>query len=167
MRAPRALWHDLDAVEQLVHTKALSTLDLSGYSAIFFAGGHGTMWDFPTEPSVSDAVRLFFESDRPVGAVCHGPAALVNVTLSDGSHLLKGRKVNGFTNEEEEAVKLTEVMPFLLETRMKEAGGNFTESPLWQPHVVVDGVLVTAQNPASATEAAEAIIQLLNTSGKK
>lgn len=157
----RKLWEDLEMVQSLVHTKALPSLDLSRYAAIFFAGGHGTMWDFPTDPSVSKAVRVFFESDRPVAAVCHGPAALVNVTLSDGTHLLKGRQVNGFTNEEEEAVELTDVMPFLLETRMKEAGAEFSESPPFEAHVAVDGLLVTGQNPASATRTAEKVVEAI------
>jgi len=158
----KKLWHDLKVVENLVHTQALPSIDLSKYSAIFFAGGHGTMWDFPDDESVIAAVRNFVESDRPVGAVCHGPAALVNVTLSDGTHLLEGRRVNGFTNEEEEAVNLTEEMPFLLETKMREAGGKFTESDLWQPHVAVGGVVVTGQNPASASKAAETIVEMLD-----
>jgi putative intracellular protease/amidase len=158
----RTFWHTLDAVQGLVHTRPLDALDLSSYVAIFFAGGHGTVWDFPDSESIQKAIVTFFESGRPVGAVCHGPAALVNVQLSDGTHLLKGRKVNGFTDEEEVKVGLAEVVPFLLETRMREAGGEFVESPPFQAHVAVDGNLVTAQNPASATAAAEAVVDLLD-----
>ena len=157
----KELWHDLAAVENLVHTKSLSALDRDDYAAVFFAGGHGTMYDFPDSPEIQAIVRSFIESEKPVGAVCHGPAALVNVTLSDGTHLLKDRSVNGFTNEEESGVGLTEVMPFLLESAMKEAGGNFRKSAPFEAHVAVDGPLVTGQNPASATNAAEAIVRLL------
>jgi putative intracellular protease/amidase len=157
----RALWHDLNAVESLVHTRALGDLDWNDYAAIFFAGGHGTMWDFPDHPDVLDSIRTFYESDRPVGSVCHGPAALVNVRLSDGTYLVAGKRVNGFTNEEEEAVQLSDVVPFLLETKLRERGARFTESAVWQEHVAVDGMLVTGQNPASATETAEALIELL------
>jgi len=157
----RKLWHDLEAVQNLVHTQDLEKLDLDRFKAIFFAGGHGTMWDFPDSEAVQSTVARFYESDRPVGAVCHGPAALVNVRLSDETHLLKGKQVNGFTNEEESAVELTDTVPFLLETRMKEAGGEFTKSANFQQHVAVDGHLITAQNPASATAAAEAVVELL------
>jgi len=155
------LWQDLDAVQRLVHTRDLGDLDLSSYSAVFFAGGHGTMWDFPEDADVAGAVRTFIESGRPVGAVCHGPAALVNVTLSSGEPLLKGRKVNAFTDEEEARVDLVEEMPFLLESRMRDLGAHFTESAPFQKHVAVDGLLVTGQNPASATATAEAVIKLL------
>lgn len=157
----KALWHDLQTVEALVHTKALAGLDLSEYAAIFFAGGHGTMWDFPDSPAVQKAIASFFESDRPVAAVCHGPAALVNVTLSNGKPLLEGRTANGFTDEEEARVNLTEVVPFLLESRMRELGANFTESAPFQSHVAVDGFLITGQNPASATATAEAVVKAI------
>ena len=157
----KALWHDLDAVQRLVNTKALDNLNLSKYAAIFFAGGHGTMWDFPDSPAVQDAVVEFHESGRPVGAVCHGPAALVNVTLSDGTPLLQGRTANAFTDEEEDRVDLSDVVPFLLESRMRALGAEFTESPLFQKHVAVDGLLITGQNPASATAAAEAVVKAI------
>lgn len=161
----KAFWHDLDAVQSLVHTKALGDLDLEAFEAIFFAGGHGTMFDFPDSSVVQAAVATLYESGRPVGAVCHGPAALVNVKLSDGSYLVDGRQVNGFTDEEEAAVELVEAMPFLLEARLRERGGDFSESPNFQKHVAVDGMLVTGQNPASAEAAAKAVVELI-TSGK-
>ena len=157
----KELWMDLETVQKLVHTQALGDLNLADYAAIFFAGGHGTMWDFPTSEAVADSIRTFVETDRPVGAVCHGPAALVNVTLSNGTHLLEGKTVNAFTIEEEEIIKLNEAMPFLLETRMCEAGATFSAAEPWQAHVAVDGLLVTGQNPASATQAAEAIVTIL------
>jgi putative intracellular protease/amidase len=157
----KALWHNLKAVEALVHTRALGELDLSDYAAVFFAGGHGTMWDFPDSPAVQKAVATFIESDRPVAAVCHGPAALVNVTLSNGKPLLEGRTVNGFTDEEEAKVNLTDVVPFLLESRMRAAGATFTEAAPFQQHVAVDGFLITGQNPASATATAEAVVKAI------
>lgn len=157
----RELWHDLEAVQGLVHTKDLGELDLGEYAAVWFAGGHGTMYDFPDSAAVKEAVKSFYTTGRPVGAVCHGPAALVGVELSDGKPLVAGKRVNGFTDEEEAAVELTEAMPFLLESRLRELGGAFTESGNFQQHVAVDGHLVTGQNPASATAAAEALVELL------
>lgn len=157
----RKLWHDLEAVQGLVHTKDLEELHLEEYAAIWFAGGHGTMYDFPDSAAVKEAVKSFYTTGRPVGAVCHGPAALVEVELSDGEPLVAGKRVNGFTDEEEAAVELTEAMPFLLETRLRELGGAFTESGNFKKHVAVDGHLVTGQNPASATAAAEALVKLL------
>ena len=131
------------------------------YEAIFFAGGHGTMWDFPDDQSLSQLTAAIYEDGGVVAAVCHGPAALVNVELSNGQHLLEGKTVAAFTNEEEEAVGLTGVMPFLLETTLIEQGAEHTEAENFQPHVVVSGRLVTGQNPASATGVAEEVVTLL------
>ena len=132
-----------------------------GYAAIFFAGGHGTMWDFPDDARLQRLTATIYEKGGVVGAVCHGPAALVNVKLSDGSYLVAGRTVAGFTNEEEEAVGLTKVVPFLLESRMIERGATITKAANFQAHSVADARVVTGQNPASATGVAEKIVGLL------
>lgn len=131
------------------------------YQAIFFAGGHGVMWDLPNNQPLMQLTAAMYERGAIVGAVCHGPAALVNVKLSDGQYLVAGKSVAAFTNEEEEAVELTQVMPFLLESKLIERGANHTEAENFQPHVVVSDHLVTGQNPASATGVAEKIVELL------
>ncbi|KAK3487597.1 class I glutamine amidotransferase-like protein [Neurospora hispaniola] len=140
---------------------------IAPYSAIFFPGGHGPMYDLATSSESQQLIREFWDAGKTVAAVCHGPAALVNVKLSDGSHLLKGRKVTGFTNDEEDQVGLTKVMPFLLEDKLKEAVGTEgafekAEQP-WAEKVVVDagGRLITGQNPASAKGVGEAIVKFI------
>ena len=157
----KQFWYTLEAVQGLATTLPLDTVGTENYVAIFFAGGHGTMWDFPDNEALQDVVASIYESGGGVGAVCHGPAALVNVQLSDGSYLVSGRQIAGFTNEEEEAVGLTDTMPFLLETRLKERGAQFTQGPNFQEKVVADGRLVTGQNPASASEAASQLVKAI------
>ncbi len=146
---------------KISNTLRLDRVDLSQYQAILFAGGHGTMWDFRETLAVQRAIREVYERNGIVAAVCHGPAALVDVKLSKGEYLIAGKQVTGFTNEEENAVGLTNVMPFLLEDALTSRGATFSEAPLWQPKVVVDGRLVTGQNPASAEGVGEAIAELL------
>jgi len=153
---------DPTALAALEDTETLGDLGLDGYVAVFFPGGHGTMFDLPTSETVQRAVAHFLEKDEPAAFVCHGPAALVGVTLSDGSAAVKGRKVTGFTDAEEKAVELDGKMPFLLETRLRELGGEFAGAELWQEHVVVDGNLITGLNPASSGKAAQALLERLS-----
>lgn len=131
------------------------------YEAIFFAGGHGAMWDFPEDDAVQNVAEQIYANGGVIGAVCHGPAALVNMNAPDGSPLVKDRRVAAFTNEEEAAVELTDVMPFLLETRLREQGARFIPAANFTENVVTDGTLVTGQNPASARAAAEAVVRTL------
>jgi putative intracellular protease/amidase len=146
----------------LEHTPAAADLDASSYDAIFFAGGHGTVWDFPNDKALASLAAGIYENGGVVAAVCHGPSALVNLTLSDGSYLVDGKNLAAFTNAEEAAVGLTEVVPFLLADALTARGaihhpaGNFT------PQTVTDGRLVTGQNPQSATPTAEAVVTVLN-----
>ncbi|MGJ5641388.1 type 1 glutamine amidotransferase domain-containing protein [Formosa sp. S-31] len=133
----------------------------SDYLAIYYAGGHGAMWDLPNDTAIAEIAANIYEANGVVGAVCHGPAGIVNIKLSDGKYLIDGKKVNGFTNEEEELVGLTKVVPFLLEDQLKEHGGIYEKSEPWQVHVVSDQRLVTGQNPQSATEVGEAILEIL------
>ncbi len=154
-------WNDnafRDAVRQ---TKRLQDVDAADYSAIFFAGGHGTMWDFPDSPEVQRVTREIYESKGPVGAVCHGPSALLNVTLSDGSYLVAGKRISSFTDSEERAVKLDRVVPFLLADKLTERGAKHQPAPDWSCQVVVDGRLVTGQNPQSAAEVGKTLRELL------
>lgn len=132
------------------------------YVAMFYAGGHGTMWDFPENAALAALAARIYESGGVVGAVCHGPAGLVNVKLSSGEYLVKGKRVAALTNEEERAVKLENVVPFLLAERLVERGAEHVPGPNWRPHVLVSDRLVTGQNPASATGVAEAMVKLLS-----
>ena len=146
---------------QVKDTLSPQEIDSSEYSAVFYAGGHGVMWDLPNNQELAQITAAIYERNGIVGAVCHGPAGLVNVQLSDGTYLVAGKTLAAFTNEEEEAVELTDQMPFLLESKLIERGAQHTEAPNFQPHVMVSDRLVTGQNPASATKTAEAIVELL------
>jgi putative intracellular protease/amidase len=156
-----AFLDDPRAMEGIRSSTPSAQVDPSRYAAIFFAGGHGTMWDFPEDPGFQGVAARIYEAGGVVAAVCHGPAALVNVKLSDGSFLVAGKSVSAFTNEEERAVKLDRVVPFLLETRLVERGARHVPAPLWQRQVVTSERLVTGQNPASAAGVAEATVALL------
>lgn len=142
-------------------TAMLSGVDASAYDAVLYAGGHGTMWDFPADPDVARVGREIYERGGVVAAVCHGPAALVGLTLSDGSHLVDGRRVAVFTNSEETVRGVAGVVPFLLADALTERGARHEPAPDWQPQVVVDDRLVTGQNPASAAPLAEQVVALL------
>lgn len=141
-------------------TARLTSMKASAFEAIFFAGGHGTMWDFPDGPGVRSTAEGVYRSGGVVAAVCHGPAALVNLRARGGDPLVAGRRVTGFTNAEEDAVELTDAMPFLLETRLRELGAEFVGAGNFEENIVVDGRLVTGQNPASARGAAEAVVRV-------
>ncbi|WP_440268689.1 type 1 glutamine amidotransferase domain-containing protein [Dyella sp.] len=156
-------WKDKTFREMLAHSRVLGELDPSGYSAVFFAGGHGTMWDFADSEAVQNVIRKIWEAGGIVSAVCHGPAALVNATLSDGKHLVAGKRIACFTDEEEAEVKYTHVVPYLLATTLKQRGALHQPAPNWSENVVVDGRLVTGQNPASAHGVGEAVVARLKT----
>lgn len=144
---------------KLQEAHKLASVDWQNYAGIFFAGGHGTMWDFPNHEKMQKMTGNIYLNGGYVGAVCHGPAALVNVTLPDGTPLVKGRELTAFTNEEEKAVELHKVVPFMLQTRLEELGASFKGANNFTENVVVDGRLVTGQNPASATGAAQAMVE--------
>jgi putative intracellular protease/amidase len=128
---------------------------------VFFAGGHGTMWDFADSPAVQKVIREIWEAGGIVSAVCHGPAALVNARLSDGSYLVAGKKLAAFTDDEEAEVKYTKVVPYLLATTLKERGALHQPAPNWTENVVTDGRLITGQNPASAHGVGTAVVASL------
>ncbi len=142
-------------------TIALANVDPRRYDAIFFAGGHGTMWDFPTHPGVKKVGEAIYSNGGAVGAVCHGPAALIQLRGTDGAPIVRGKRVTAFTNSEEDAVDLVDAMPFLLETRLREQGARFSGAGDFEAHVVADGRLVTGQNPASAEGAAQRVVELV------
>lgn len=156
--AQRAFTDDIAMAAQRQATPTFAAVDSADYDAVLFAGGHGTMWDFPADSELARVTREVYEAGGVIGAVCHGPAALVGVTLSDGRPLVEGKQVSAFTNQEEAAVGLNEVVPFLLQSRLEELGAKHTAAPDFQPHVVTDERLVTGQNPASATGVAQAVL---------
>jgi putative intracellular protease/amidase len=150
-------WNDTRFREAIRSTQRLDDIDASRYSAVFYAGGHGAMWDFPDSPAVQRVTREIYDSGGMVGAVCHGPAALVNVKLGDDSYLVAGKTVSAFTDDEERAVALDKIVPFLLASRLSERGARHRAAPNWTAGVSVDGRLVTGQNPQSATGVGEAL----------
>jgi putative intracellular protease/amidase len=152
---------DKAAQAELASTKKLADVSAADFDAVFYPGGHGPMWDMPDNRASIALIEAFVKAGKPVGAVCHAPAALVNVRGIDGGYLIKSKRVTGFTNTEEEAVGLSNVVPFLLEDRLKERGGLYSKGADWAPYVQVDGKLVTGQNPASSRPAAEALLKLL------
>lgn len=144
----------------LAATEVLSTITVDGYDAVFFPGGHGPLWDLAED---ADSIRLiegFAQNNLPIGAVCHAPAIFKN-TQHDGKALVAGKKVTGFTNSEEDAVGLTDVVPFLVEDMLKSNGAAFVRGDDWASFVVTDGNLVTGQNPASSEEAAKKLLALI------
>ena len=156
---------DTAAQTVLANTKTLTDVSAREFDAVFYPGGHGPMWDMPDNPTSIALLEAFVKADKPVGAVCHAPVALVNVRDKNGDYLVKGKRVTGFANSEEAAVGLTTVVPFLLEDRLKARGGIYSKGADWAPYVQVDGKLVTGQNPASSRPGAEALLQLLHSEG--
>jgi putative intracellular protease/amidase len=159
------LLYDANFMNKLDDAKTPDEVNPTDYAAIYYAGGHGAMWDLPDATQINQMTATIFEHEGVVGGVCHGPAGLVNVKLSDGSYLVAGRTVSAFTNEEEEAAGATDIMPFLLETRLRERGATFAEGPKWEAHVAESGRLITGQNPASAEGVAEAMVEALGARG--
>jgi putative intracellular protease/amidase len=151
---------DVRAQKELSQTVKLETVKSENYDTVFYVGGHGPMWDL-AESRVSIALlEAFYNSGKVIALVCHSPGALRHVTYK-GEPLVKGKRVTGFTNGEEEAVQLTHVVPFLVEDELMRLGAIFEKVRNWQPHAVVDGRLLTGQNPASSTLAAEELLKLL------
>lgn len=156
---------DKVAIEKLMNSIPVDSVDANKYEAIYFPGGHGTMWDFPNNPKLAKIISTALENDKIVAAICHGPAALVGVNNKDGEPIIKGKKVCCFTNDEEEAAKLTEAMPFLLQSKLEELGGIFQKADKFKSCAVADGNLITGQNPASIDELAKLILEKLGKGG--
>lgn len=152
--------NDTKAQTILANTRILSEVSFEEFDGVFYPGGHGPMWDLAEDMDSVHLIENFYNSGKPVAAVCHAPAVLRHVEI-DGVPLVKGRKVSGFTNEEEEGVKLTNVVPFLLEDELKRLGGDYKKGKDWASFSVVDGLLVTGQNPGSSREVAEKFLSLL------
>jgi putative intracellular protease/amidase len=150
-----------DALERLNATRPLAKLREADFDAVFMPGGHGPMFDLAVDPKLKALIADFWRAGKPVGAVCHGPASLLDVKLDDGSTLLQGRRVTGFTRGEDAVDALFAHMPFSLQDRMIAEGANFIEQPPRSVHTETDGLLVTGQNPASADATAEAFLAVL------
>ncbi|WP_209020113.1 type 1 glutamine amidotransferase domain-containing protein [Jeotgalibacillus proteolyticus] len=152
-------WKEAEA--QLLQTEQLSSVVFDHFDGVFLPGGHGTMFDLPNEPQLQDGLAHFAENNKAIGAVCHGPAGFIDVELSDGTPLVKGRKLTSFTDEEEKEMGLVEKMPFLLQSRLEEQGAHFVAQANWADHVVRDGNFVTGQNPQSSQKTAEAFVNVI------
>lgn len=152
---------DAAAQAALASTVPLSTIKAADYDAVFYPGGHGPLWDLAEDKDSIALIEALHAAGKPVAAVCHAPGVLRHVKSSDGQPLVKGKKVTGFTNSEEEAVGLTKVVPFLVEDMLKENGGIYSKGADWAAYVLTDGILITGQNPASSEAAAQALLQLL------
>jgi putative intracellular protease/amidase len=148
---------DTEAQKALAHTVKLADIKSEDFDTIFYVGGHGPMWDLVDNPVSIALIESFYNSGKAVAAVCHAPGVLHRVTYN-GEPLVKGKRVTGFTNGEEEAVQLTKVVPFLVEDELKRIGGLYEKAPDWQPFAITDGRLITGQNPASSTVAAKALL---------
>lgn len=149
------------AMKALKNTVAVDTVKADAYRIVYVPGGHGVMWDLSQTPAVGKLVANAFDNGSVVGAVCHGPAGLLDVTLANGDALVKGRRVSGFTNSEEQAVGLEDVVPYLLETRLRDLGADYVKGDDFTVHAVRDGRLVTGQNPPSSAKVAQLMIEAL------
>jgi putative intracellular protease/amidase len=152
---------DASAQKDLANTVKLADMRSEDFDTIFYVGGHGPMWDLVDNPVSIALIESFYDSGKPVAAVCHSPAVFHRV-MYQGVPLVKGKRVTGFTNEEEEEIGLTKVVPFLVEDELKRVGGLFEKVPNWEPFSIVDGRVITGQNPASSTGAAKALLDFLS-----
>ncbi len=152
---------DAEANASLASTIRLDSVNLQDYDAVFYPGGHGPLWDLAEDKNSINLISSALEAGKPIALVCHAPGVLRHVKNADGTPLVQGKKVTGFTNSEEAAVGLTEVVPFLVEDELTNRGGIYSKIGDWQSYVVQDGLLITGQNPASSSEAAKALLQAL------
>ena len=147
--------------EKLSRTVPLADVSAQDFDAVFYPGGHGPLWDLAESKDSAALIERFYGMEKPVAFVCHAPGALKNVKNTDGEPLVKGKKVTGFTNTEEELVKLTDVVPFLVENMLKENGGIYSKAGDFEPYALEDGLLITGQNPASSEKVAEMLLNKL------
>jgi putative intracellular protease/amidase len=152
---------DADATAQLAATVRLDTVDQADFDTVFYPGGHGPLWDLAEDQHSIKLIESFIAANKPVALVCHAPGVLRHVKAPSGRPLVEGKNVTGFTNTEEEAVGLTDIVPFLVEDQLKALGGVYSKGEDWGSYVVGDGLLITGQNPASSAEAAAALLKLV------
>ena len=152
---------DAAAQQALASTLLLDSVTVENFDALFYPGGHGPLWDLAEDATSISLIEQFQGAGKPVAAVCHAPAVFRHTKASDGTPLVSGRRVTGFSNSEEDAVQLTDVVPFLLEDMLKQQGGLYSRGADWESFVVEDGLLITGQTPASSEAAAEALLKRL------
>jgi putative intracellular protease/amidase len=150
---------DTQAQAALASTLKLSEISPDDYDAVFYAGGHGPLWDLAEDRTSISLIEVMYAAGKTVAAVCHAPAVFLHTEGPDGSPLVEGKAVTGFSNSEEAAVELTDIVPFLLEDELQQIGANYSKSSDWHPYVVTDGNLVTGQNPASSEAVAQALLE--------
>ncbi|KFF15195.1 type 1 glutamine amidotransferase domain-containing protein [Chryseobacterium sp. JM1] len=148
--------------ERLSHTLKLSEVKEEDYDAVFYPGGHGPLWDLTNDENSIALIEAFYRKGKPVAAVCHAPGVLRFVKNEDGTPLVQGKQVTGFANSEEDAVQLTDIVPYLVEDELKKLGGIYSKTEDWQSYVVKDGHLLTGQNPGSSIAVAQKLLDLLN-----
>jgi putative intracellular protease/amidase len=149
---------DVDAQSALANSLKLSGVSAADFDAVFYPGGHGPLWDLTKDSHSIALVEAMYAAGKTVAVVCHAPAVLLHANSTDGSALVEGKSVTGFSNSEEAAVELTEIVPFLLEDELIAKGGNYSKSSDWHPYVITDGHLITGQNPASSEQVAQAVL---------
>lgn len=156
--------YDADEVAQakIANTVTLASLNEADFDGVFYPGGHGPLWDLTKNKDSIALIENFLNTDKPVAAVCHASAALLNVKQASGDYAIKGKAVTGFANSEEEAVQLTDVVPFLLEDELIKRGGDYQKAQDWHAFAVQDGLIITGQNPASSTLVAEKLLAYLS-----
>ena len=154
-------YKDFEVIDKVAHSLKLSEIKEADYDAVFYPGGHGPLWDLATDKNSIQLIESFYNHQKPIAFVCHAPAALVNVKAKNGESLVKGKSVTGFSNTEEEAVKLTKVVPFLLEDELIKQGANYSKGDDWASYVKQDGLLITGQNPSSSQAVAELILETI------
>ncbi len=152
---------DKALMDKVAHSLKLSDVKQDDYDAVFYPGGHGPLWDLTTDTNSIKLIEAFYNHQKPIAFVCHAPAALINVKALNGEHLVKGKHLTGFSNTEEEAVKLTDVVPFLLENELTKHGAHYSKGDDWASYVVEDGLLITGQNPGSSKAAAKLLLKTL------
>lgn len=161
----KRFYGDMEAIDKVANTVKLSDIKAADYDAVFYPGGHGPLWDLTNDKNSIQLIEHFYNTQKPVAFVCHAPAALVNVKAENGEPLVKGKKITGFSDTEEEAVGLTKVVPFLLEAELKKLGAHYSKGADWSDYTQQDGLLITGQNPASSASVAKLLVTTLT--GKK
>ena len=157
----RRFAEDSETQQKLANTVPLGQINAADFDGVFYPGGHGPLWDLTNDANSIQLIEAFNRADKAMAFVCHAPAVLKNVKTADGDALVKGKKVTGFSNSEEAAVELTDVVPFLIEDEFKAQGAHYEKGADWQSYVVIEGQLITGQNPASSEAAAEQLLKKL------
>ena len=165
--ATKRFYADYALIDKVAHTLKLSDVNEADYDAIFYPGGHGPLWDLATDSISIALIESFYKHNKPLALVCHAPAALVKAKAPNGEPLVNGKDVTGFSDTEEEAVKLTKIVPFLLEAELKKLGAHYSKGDDWGSYVKRDGLLITGQNPASSEAAAKALLDVLQENKQK